>query len=450
MSTNEVPQVGRGRLAIVVGCGPAGALMSLYLARMGWMVETYEKKELYDKRGAEGYIVPRGYDIMLCSRGFDAIETAGVTIGSSKCVKLTHIIFHAGKVGKYTKVPFMGDGNAAFNRDVLGAALREEGLRLYPEQISYHYEHKLSKVDFEGQTVTFDKGGSTVTRRYDLLVGCDGVWSGVRGAMEKRGLISYQHVRNPGKHWTAELGRMSEMPGADKTWESSWHIWINPVPGSVLAIVPTPDGRSRLGFGVFHEKSAPFEDLKTDAAVEEWFRKTFPDFLEGREVPEGWVRGFLEQAPNHNGVEVKCSAFDAAGNVVLVGDSAHSVFPIQGLGCNTALESCRILSDVLIEHDGDLELALPAFTAARKPQTDAAAAMSRREFFSVGAQMRYVVLKGLHWALPFIFAEPAEDKGRHARSCYRAVRSLQRWQDAQLVLLPIMLVGAGLLTLMRR
>ena len=67
--------------------------------------------------------------------------------------------------------------------------------------------------------------------------------------------------------------------------------------------------------------------------------------------------------------------------VVLVGDSAHSMWASLGQGCNTALETCKVFADTLDKNKAEsLATALEQYTATRKPDTDAIGRLSQQGF----------------------------------------------------------------------
>lgn len=50
---------------------------------------------------------------------------------------------------------------------------------------------------------------------------------------------------------------------------------------------------------------------------------------------------------------------------MLLGDAAHAVTPVFGQGANSALESCKVLGEVLQQAGGHLQQVPHRFTAAR-------------------------------------------------------------------------------------
>lgn len=56
---------------------------------------------------------------------------------------------------------------------------------------------------------------------------------------------------------------------------------------------------------------------------------------------------------------------------VLLGDAAHTMSPILGQGLNCGLEDVQVLANVLQQHQGNLDQALPAYNTARWPDVEA-------------------------------------------------------------------------------
>ena len=66
---------------LVVGCGPAGSLMAVYMAKRGWKVDVYERRTDIRK---EEVVEGRSINLALSARGLAALEKVGLShVGKS-------------------------------------------------------------------------------------------------------------------------------------------------------------------------------------------------------------------------------------------------------------------------------------------------------------------------------------------------------------------------------
>lgn len=70
--------------------------------------------------------------------------------------------------------------------------------------------------------------------------------------------------------------------------------------------------------------------------------------------------------PNANSYDLP-----AACLIVMLGDAAHTMSPILGQGLNCGLEDIQVFANVLQQHQGNVDTALPEYTAARWPDVEA-------------------------------------------------------------------------------
>ncbi|WP_298908647.1 FAD-dependent monooxygenase [uncultured Nostoc sp.] len=63
---------------------------------------------------------------------------------------------------------------------------------------------------------------------------------------------------------------------------------------------------------------------------------------------------------------------DLQGQVVLIGDAAHSMFSFLGQGCTAAIKDAVVLDSLLRQHDDQLSLVLPQFSAQQVEEGHAA------------------------------------------------------------------------------
>jgi salicylate hydroxylase len=68
------------------------------------------------------------------------------------------------------------------------------------------------------------------------------------------------------------------------------------------------------------------------------------------------------------------------GRVTLLGDAAHPTMPTLAQGANMAMEDGYVLARCLARHGDEVEVALKAYVAERKPRTDWVTLKSREQF----------------------------------------------------------------------
>jgi kynurenine 3-monooxygenase len=84
---------------------------------------------------------------------------------------------------------------------------------------------------------------------------------------------------------------------------------------------------------------------------------------------------------------VYCDRWAAQDKAVLLGDAAHAMVPFHGQGMNCCFEDCAELNRML-EATGDWSRAFRAFERARKPNTDAIAAMALENYVEMRDTVR--------------------------------------------------------------
>lgn len=302
-------------------------------------------------------------------------------------------------------------------------------------------------VDFDRKIAVFESENGETEESFDLLVGADGVFSRVRQAMaEHFEGFAWQQNKDEMTFKLCPLGKAAELPGAEDNWDACSHVWPSVQPFTLIAS-PNPNG-SLTGILIMPpEGETTFDKIKTEADVEALFASKFPDIFDSKPLPKDFSRNFLDQKISYGGITTTCSALHGSDRVVLVGDAAHSVWPSLGQGCNLALESCLVLADILVQFDGNLSTALPAYTASRKPDADAIGRMSEAGF---GGNKRarnplffakVMALFVLHKLLPGIFGKPATLDMGNPDVRYSEIEALLQTQEKQLLLLAIFFVA---------
>ena len=423
----------QNKRAIVVGGGPAGTLMALYLAQMNWKVSVYERRDSYTQlRDSKNR---RTYNIVLSPRGLKALKQAGVTLPREQIVVLKGNVRHTTKGTK--KTPGFSE-TVSVNRNILAQHLWMEGISRFPAQIQYYFGHRLEAIDFAQKVATFQTEQNEVCSEFDLLVGADGVFSTVREIMVKQlDGFDYQQNQDQMTFKICQLGKARELPGATEDWGDCFHTWPSTQPVTILA-PPNPDG-SLTGVLILPQQGEiTFEKIKSEDDVAALFSSKFPDIFSGKPIPQELAQDLLEQKVSSGGLTTTCTSLAVGDSVVLVGDAAHSVWPSLAQGCNAALESCQVLAENLAAHNGNFSRALAAYSLARKPDTDAIGRMSEQGF---GGNKRagnalflakIIALSLFHKLLPQIFALPALLQINQPDVGYAEIEAQWKAQERQL------------------
>jgi anthraniloyl-CoA monooxygenase len=200
----------------------------------------------------------------------------------------------------------------------------------------------------------------------DVIVACDGVASGVRDAL------------------AAEL-----RPDVDV--RPNKFVWLgSTVPYDAFTFIfkDTPHGMFRVHAYRYHERGSTFivecreptwraaglDGADEDATVA-ILEQIFADELGGHRLIKN--RSIWRNFPT-----VRCVKWHA-GNVVLVGDAAHTAHFSIGSGTKLAMEDVIVLRDELLASPDDIPSALSAYEARRRPEVEAlqAAAQASLEWF---------------------------------------------------------------------
>lgn len=377
----------------IVGAGLGGAMIALYLARRGFEVSIFERRG--DLRRSSTAIA--SMNLGLSRRGIEALERVGL---------LDEVLALA--IPMHGRVIHRLDGTTHFQPygkdrwQVIHAIGRSdinlvlvEAVAALPN-VTLHFDTRCVGLERDTATLKLQHvdAAEPTAQSFDFVVGTDGVFSKLRPWMQRgrRADFSREYLS-----WGWKEIRVPPGPGGSYQLEKhAFNLW--PRGDSLLFAHPNRDGSFTCSLVMPYRGEVSFEALET-GDVEAFFRRRFPDLVPL--IPD-LVDQFHDR-PILDLVGTKTSPWSYRDRVVLLGDAAHGVVPFYAQGMNAAFEDCAVLDQAIARHPDDLARAFTEYEAARKPNTDALAEMSKNNFIelrdtvrSPGLRLRKLLDQTLH------------------------------------------------------
>ncbi|MDN3241651.1 FAD-dependent oxidoreductase [Glycomyces tritici] len=344
------------RTAIVVGAGIAGLAAALRLHRAGWRAVVVERAPA---RRSSGYM------LNLIGGEYDAVERLGLLPALAKR-----------DLGAFTSILVRADGSAKFTvpQAIVEAAQGARAMSVFRgdlETVLFEAVEETAEFRF-GTTVTAiaqDAGGVVATlsdgsqERADLLIGADGLHSGVRRLVfgeESRLRVDLDHMVGafPLHRVPADLA------------EGSGTTFIGP--HRTAAVINLGPGRSSA---FFTYRSADTEaDLARGPAAA--LGEAFGDL--GGGVPDALAQLEEDSGAYFDSVsQIRMDSW-SDGRVVLLGDAAWCVTLFAGYGAGLAIAGADALGEALERHGADVTAALAEWEARLRPEAEKRQALARR------------------------------------------------------------------------
>ena len=359
----------------IIGSGLVGSLLAIYLKKQHHNITVFDRRP--DIRGIK--FSGRSINLAMSNRGWAALAEVGIAdeirkIGIPLNKRAMHVV---GKEEYYQNYGKEGEAIWSISRGVLNKKM----IDLAEEAgVIFRFEEKVWDIDLpEAKIYTGESEKSEWKEyQYDMVFGCDGAFSRVRHKMQRRSRFDYsQDFIDVGYK---ELTISANKDGSHKLNKNSFHIW--PRGKFMLIAMPNLDGSFTCTLFMPFEGENSFESIKTKKEAISFFKEHFPNV---RKDIENLTEDFFKN-PTSAMVTMKCYPWTYWDKVALVGDSAHAVVPFYGQGMNAGFEDIYELNRIIEKYGDDWESIFQEYQRERKPNADAIAELSYRNFMEMSSK----------------------------------------------------------------
>ena len=375
-----------GEKITLVGAGPVGSLLALFLSRRGFQVEIFERRPDMRLHGGEG---GRSINLALSVRGLHALKQVGL---EEQVLKMA--------------IPMLGrmvhttDGKNNFQRygkndhEYINSVSRGELNKLLLTEaektglVRLNFDSKVKSCDFIENILEIEEPANLrreykaahskvtlVEHKFMRVIGTDGSASVLRKSLQvvaTHGSPTEEHLNYGYKELNIPPG-----PGGKFLMEkNALHIW--PRGNYMLIALPNLDGSFTATLFLPHNGPLSFDSLNSEKDVQKLFEKDFGDVMG---VMPNLAETFFGNPLGHM-VTVKCTPWNFGDRALLLGDAAHAMVPFFGQGMNCGFEDCTML-DTALSQGSDWNGTFTEFSKTRKPHTDAISDMAVENFIEM-------------------------------------------------------------------
>lgn len=354
----------------ITGAGLVGSLLAIYLRKRGYRVSVFERRNDMRQHGGAG---GRSINLALSNRGIRALEEVGLANELKQVAIPMHGRMMHDLQGNLTYQPYGKEGQFinSISRSGLNMVLMNKAEEL---GVTFQFNQRCTHVDLENTTLTLQNDSNEQQRTFDYIIGADGAFSAIRGALQITDRYNYQQFYI--EHGYKELTIPAGVNNSFQLEKNALHIW--PRESFMLIALPNPDGSFTCTLFFPFEGNPSFNTLKTNQDITAFFQQTFPDALK---LMPTLLDDFTIN-PTSSLVTIKCFPW-VKNNTILIGDAAHGIVPFYGQGMNAGFEDCRVLNALLDKHQDNWERVLPEYETLRKPDADAIAQLALDNFIEM-------------------------------------------------------------------
>lgn len=358
----------------VVGSGLVGSLLAIYLRKAGHTVHVYDRSPDIRQIQFSG----RSINLAMSNRGWKALY--GVGVGDA--IRAIAIPMEKRAIHLVDKLNFQDygqEGEAIYS--ISRGLLNRKMIDLAEASgAQFFFEQRIWDVTLADATLHIGETerGAWEEKKYDMVFGADGAFSRIRHRMQRQSRFDYSQEFL--KIGYKELNIPANPDGTHKLDPNSFHIW--PRGEYMLIALPNLDGSFTCTLFIPFEGENSLEQLKDRKQVEAFFVKNFPDAMD---VIPKLAEDFFKN-PTSTLVTMKCFPWTYEDKIALIGDACHAIVPFYGQGMNAGFEDISVLNEMMQKYGDDWMMILSEYQKSRKPNADAIAELSYRNFMEMSTK----------------------------------------------------------------
>ena len=358
----------------VVGSGLVGSLLAIYLRKAGHQVHVYDRSPDIRKIQFSG----RSINLAMSNRGWKALDAMQIgDVIREIAIPMDKRAIHLVDKLNFQNYGQEGESIYSISRGILNRKMIDLAEAAGAE---FFFEQKIWDVSLDDATLHSGETelGVWEDKKYDIVFGDDGAFSRIRHRMQRQSMFDYSQEFLPIGY--KELNIPANADGSHKLDQNSFHIW--PRGEYMLIALPNLDGSFTCTLFMPFKGENSFESLSNKAAVEAFFVKNLPDTID---VIPKLADDFFKN-PTSTLVTMKCFPWTYKDKVALIGDASHALVPFYGQGMNAGFEDITVLYEMMEKFGDDWETIFSEYQKSRKPNADAIAELSYRNFIEMSSK----------------------------------------------------------------